>query len=60
MGNQEELLNMAENCDEYLSLNKGIISSVSPYRSCHTCYNSKNGVCDKEIGIKAVYIQDKF
>ncbi|MGL5244104.1 MAG: hypothetical protein ACRC7R_02835 [Sarcina sp.] len=60
MGNREELVDMAENCDEYISLNKGVISSAISNKSCHTCYNSKNGVCDKEMGIKSVYIQDNF
>lgn len=60
MMSQQQFMDVAENCNDYYSIQRGIISSVNSFKSCYNCYNLKNGICEKGICTRATSMNEHF
>lgn len=60
MVGQQQFVDIAENCDDYYSIHKGMITCANLHKSCINCHKLKSRECERGLESKSTLIQEHF
>lgn len=60
MYSNQQFMDVAEHCEDFNSIRKGLVSSANSDKSCYNCTNLRNGECGRGFDNRRLLINEYF